>query len=314
MTRYGVGLGSNLGDRLENLRSAVSEISAFTNNLHASSLYESAPVGGPEQGPYLNAVVAFDSDLEPVDLLHRLQAIEASHGREREVQWGPRTLDLDIVASDAGPIDGPELIVPHPRAAERLFVVKPMLDVFRDAELVPGGSLKDLHQEVADQEVDLVATNWVKDFGAKGRVLVLLQMVLFVVIGILLVVDGTVPSGIGWVEVAGFFATVLGGLLAWRSAVALGRNLVPMPEPIAGGSLVTEGPFRYVRHPIYTAIVLGFAGVSLLFNSWFAALGTALLYLLFAHKSRYEEGLLRIAYPNYQAYVRRVRFRIPFLT
>jgi 2-amino-4-hydroxy-6-hydroxymethyldihydropteridine diphosphokinase len=304
-----------LGDRLENLRSAVSDISAFATNLQVSALYESAPVGGPEQDPYLNAAVAFDSELEPVELLHRLQAIEASQGRERQVHWGPRTLDLDIIASDAGPFDGgPELIVPHPRAAGRLFVVKPMLDVWSDAQLVPGASLEDLHHEVADQDVDLVATTWVKDFGAKGRVLVLLQMILFVVIGILLVVDGTVPPGIGWVEVAGFSATVLGGVLAWRSAVALGRNLVPMPEPITGGSLVTEGPFGYVRHPIYTAIVLGFAGVSLLFNSRFAGLGTALLYLLFAHKSRYEEGLLRIAYPTYHAYVRRVRFRIPFLT
>lgn len=315
MTRYGVALGSNLGDRLGTLRSAVADISSFATNLKSSSLYETAPVGGPEQGPYLNAALVFDSDLEPIELLHRLQSIEASHGRERSERWGPRTLDLDIVVSDGGVVDDPpELVIPHPLAGERLFVVRPMMDIWPEAELAPGVCIDDLYHRIVDQDVDLVATTWVNDFGSKGQRLVMLQLILFVVIGILIVVDGSVPSSFGWLELVGTFAVALGGYLVWRSAVALGRNLVPMPDPVADGSLIEEGPYRYMRHPIYTAIILMFSGVSLLASSWLGAAGTVGLYALFADKSAYEEGLLRIVYPGYADYVKRVRFRIPFLT
>ncbi len=315
MTRYAVAMGSNLGDRLGALRSAVSEISSCVTNLESSSLYETLPVGGPEQGPYLNAAVVFDSDLEPIELLHRLQAIEAAHGRERGERWGPRTLDLDIIVSDGEAVDDPpELVVPHPLAGERLFVVRPMMDVWAEAELAPGVCFDDVYHQVMDQKVDLVATTWVEDFGPKGRRLVMLQMILFVVIGILLVIDGSVPSRFGWPQIVGLAAVTFGGYLVWRSAVALGRNLVPLPEPVVGGSLIEEGPYHYLRHPIYAAIVLMFGGVSLLSSSWLAGIGTGGLYVLFAGKSSYEEGLLRIAYPSYRAYMRRVRFRIPFLT
>ncbi len=315
MTRYGVALGSNLGDRLGVLRSAVAEIATFATNLKSSALYETAPVGGPEQGPYLNAAVVFESSLEPIQLLQRLQSIETSHGRKRAERWGPRTLDLDIIVSDGGAVDDPpELVVPHPRAAERLFVIRPMMDVWPDAEVAPGVPFDDVSHRVVDQEVDLVATTWVDDFGSKGRRLVMFQLIFFVAIGILVIVDGSVPSTLGWAQILGLVALGIGGLLVWRSSLALGRNLVPMPEPVAGGSLVDEGPYQYVRHPIYTAIILIFVGISLISSSWLAGLGTLGLYLLFADKSRYEEGLLRVAYPSYRAYMRRVRFRIPFLT
>lgn len=314
MTRYAVALGSNLGYRLENLRSAVSEIAGFVTELETSRLYESAPVGGPKQGPFLNAAVSFRSDLSPLELLGRLQDIENSHGRERVERWGPRTLDLDIIVRDAGPVDlGPELEVPHPRAGDRLFVVKPMLDIWPDAELSPGVCLDDVYHRVMDQKVDLVATTWLNNFGSKGMWLVMLQVILLVLIGILLVVDGSVPSQFEWPQIVALLAGIGGGLLIWRSAVALGSNLVPLPEPVAGGSLVETGPYRYVRHPIYAAIVLIFGGVALLFASWLAAVGTGMLYLLFAEKSGYEEGLLRVAYPEYQDYMKRVRLRIPFL-
>ena len=316
MTRYGVALGSNLGDRLGILRSAVSDIATFATNIKSSSLYETAPVGGPQQqGPYLNAAVVFETSLEPMELLHRLQSIETSHGRERTQRWGPRTLDLDIIVSDGGAFDDPpELVVPHPLAGERLFVVRPMIDVWPEAEVAPDVSFVDVYARVVDQEADMVATTWVDDFGSRGRRLVMLQLIFFVAIGILVVVDGSVPSRYGWPQAIGLVAVGFGGYLLMRSSLALGKSLVPMPEPVAGGSLVEDGPYRYVRHPIYTAIILMFAGVSLISSSWLAGIGTLGLYLLFVDKSRYEEGLLRIAYPSYRAYMKRVRFRIPFLT
>src|SRR5205814_9141826 len=87
------------------------------------------------QPDYLNLVAELETRLEPIELLHRLQALEASHGRERKVRWGPRTLDLDIVWYGGREIDDPELTLPHPRAHEREFVLRPLCDLAPDLEL-----------------------------------------------------------------------------------------------------------------------------------------------------------------------------------
>ncbi|HTY71686.1 MAG TPA: 2-amino-4-hydroxy-6-hydroxymethyldihydropteridine diphosphokinase [Actinomycetes bacterium] len=139
MRRAALSLGSNLGDRLGILASALSGLAA-TGGLRVvavSSVYETEPVGGPEQGPYLNAVVVADTLLEPAELLERALAVEHAHGRVREVRWGARTLDVDVLSVGSVVSDDPQLTLPHPRAHERAFVLVPWAEV--DPEYaVPG--------------------------------------------------------------------------------------------------------------------------------------------------------------------------------
>ena len=142
MTRAHVGLGSNLGDRLATLDAAVRALDAdeSTHVMAVSRVFETVPVGGPEQGPYLNAVAVLETDRSPYQLLDLLQSTETSLGRVRAEHWGPRTADLDLLLYDGPPIDSPELTVPHPRARERAFVLVPLCDAdpfarFPDGEL-----------------------------------------------------------------------------------------------------------------------------------------------------------------------------------
>ena len=130
MTRAHVGLGSNLGDRLATLDAAVRALDAdeLTHVMAVSRVYETEPVGGLEQDPYLNAVAVLETDRGPHQLLELLQATEAGLGRVRAERWGPRTADLDLILYDGPPVDSPELTVPHPRARERAFVLVPLCD------------------------------------------------------------------------------------------------------------------------------------------------------------------------------------------
>jgi 2-amino-4-hydroxy-6-hydroxymethyldihydropteridine diphosphokinase len=160
MTRFAVALGSNLGDRLDHLRRAVEEMGALGEVEAISGLYETEPVGGPDQGPYLNAVVLLETDLPPARLLASLQGIERTHDRVRTARWGPRTLDLDIVAIDDESIDTPELVVPHPRAAERRFVLQPLCDVWPEAWVGDGMSALQAMGEIEDRGVELIAPVW----------------------------------------------------------------------------------------------------------------------------------------------------------
>lgn len=135
-----VALGSNLGNRLETLQGAVDAL-ADTPGLRikaVSAVYETEAVGGPEEQPaYYNAVVVLRTTLPPRDLLERGNAIEDAFGRVRTVRWGPRTLDVDILAYEGVTSDDPQLLLPHPRSHERAFVLAPWLDAQPDAEL-PG--------------------------------------------------------------------------------------------------------------------------------------------------------------------------------
>lgn len=150
-TRCLIALGSNLSDRLENVRAGVAEIrrAAGIEIVAVSPLYETAPVGGPDdQGPYLNAALAVDTTLGAAELLALLHRIEAGRERQRVVHWGPRTLDLDLlvhgdlVTESGGEIDsktggaagtgGGTLQVPHPRMHERRFVMVPVCDIAPD--------------------------------------------------------------------------------------------------------------------------------------------------------------------------------------
>lgn len=131
MTRAYLGIGSNLGERLAYLQLAVDELAAAdgVTVVGVSPVYETAPVGGPEQPDYLNAVVAVDTTLTAHELLRVAHAVETEAERVRSVRWGPRTLDVDVLLVGDERIDDPDLVVPHPRMAERAFVVVPLADL-----------------------------------------------------------------------------------------------------------------------------------------------------------------------------------------
>jgi 2-amino-4-hydroxy-6-hydroxymethyldihydropteridine diphosphokinase len=134
-----LSVGSNLGDRLGTLQGCVQAIGGLTDTevQAISPVYETAPVGGPAQPDYLNAVLAVRTALSPRALLAATQGIEADFGRVRAERFGPRTLDIDIISYDGEVSDDPVLTLPHPRAHERAFVLAPWHDLDPDASL-PG--------------------------------------------------------------------------------------------------------------------------------------------------------------------------------
>lgn len=156
MSRAVIALGANLGDRGSTLRAAASAIAALpgVRPVASSREVESVAVtlsGRDETKPrYRNAVVVVDTDLEPDALLDALHGIEDAHGRTREVRWGDRTLDLDVVAIDDRRIDTATLTVPHPRAGERAFVLAPWLDADPEAVLPGVGPVAELLDRVGD--------------------------------------------------------------------------------------------------------------------------------------------------------------------
>jgi 2-amino-4-hydroxy-6-hydroxymethyldihydropteridine diphosphokinase len=128
-----IGLGSNLGDRRENLCAAVTSLCQLGHLVALSSLYETVPMGGPPQPSFLNAAVRIATRLGPGDLLESLHAVETSRGRVRRERWGPRTLDLDLLWVRGLRLVGSNLTVPHPRLAERAFAMIPLVEVAPDA-------------------------------------------------------------------------------------------------------------------------------------------------------------------------------------
>jgi 2-amino-4-hydroxy-6-hydroxymethyldihydropteridine diphosphokinase len=151
VTRAVLSIGSNLGDRLAHLRSAVDGLGPAV--IAVSPVYESAPWGGVEQDDYLNAVVvAQDPDETPNGWLARAQALERAAGRTRQVRWGPRTLDVDVIDVDGTVSADPALTLPHPRAHERAFVLVPWHDVEPGAVLPGHGRIADLIGDTGDVE------------------------------------------------------------------------------------------------------------------------------------------------------------------
>lgn len=135
-TRALIGLGSNLGDRRATLEGAIAALAATpgVRVLRVSSSRETEPVGGPTgQGAYLNAAAAVETTLGPTELLRVLLAVESRFGRVRTVRWGERTLDLDLLLFGDRIIETAELTVPHPRLADRRFVLEPMAEIAPDA-------------------------------------------------------------------------------------------------------------------------------------------------------------------------------------
>ncbi|MQA04580.1 MAG: 2-amino-4-hydroxy-6-hydroxymethyldihydropteridine diphosphokinase [Streptosporangiales bacterium] len=141
-----IAFGSNLGDRFAYLQGGVDALldTPGTSCVAQSAVYETDPVGGPEQPAFLNAVVIVDTPLPPVALLDRAHAIEEAFERARVEHWGPRTLDVDIVAVGDDVVDTGDLTIPHKAAHDRAFVLVPWLDADPDAYLVGHGKVADL--------------------------------------------------------------------------------------------------------------------------------------------------------------------------
>lgn len=147
-----LSLGSNLGDRFDNLQEAVDTLFDAPGLVFVSlsPVYETTPVGGPPQGDFLNAVLVAGTRLAPETLLERVLNIENSLDRIREVRWGPRTLDIDIVLFGGVKSDDPHLTLPHPRAHERAFVLVPWADIAPDMDLPGHGRVGDLARAMAE--------------------------------------------------------------------------------------------------------------------------------------------------------------------
>ncbi|HEY0716256.1 MAG TPA: 2-amino-4-hydroxy-6-hydroxymethyldihydropteridine diphosphokinase [Streptosporangiaceae bacterium] len=150
-----LALGSNLGDRRRELQQAVDQLAATpgVRVTGVSPVYETGPVGGPEQPDYLNAVVLAEVGLPAAGLLRRAHEIEAAARRTREVRWGPRTLDVDIIAYGNALSADPVLTLPHPRARQRAFVLAPWRDADPDAELPGSGPVAALLAGLPSQDV-----------------------------------------------------------------------------------------------------------------------------------------------------------------
>ncbi len=125
-----LGLGSNVGDRHRYLTSAIAELRSIATITVVSRIYETAPIGGPQQGAFLNAAASIDwpsADLHA--LLCYTRAIEDAEGRARNVPWGPRTLDIDLLFAEGVTVQSETLVLPHPHLFERAFALVPVLDI-----------------------------------------------------------------------------------------------------------------------------------------------------------------------------------------
>jgi dihydroneopterin aldolase/2-amino-4-hydroxy-6-hydroxymethyldihydropteridine diphosphokinase len=154
-----IAMGSNIGDSIETLHDAAISLYGLIDIVEVSPVVETDPVGGPDQPAYLNAVVTGTTHLAPASLLAGLHDIERAHGRTREVRWGPRTLDLDLVQY-GDPVfdtdivmDSPTLTLPHPRAHERGFVLIPWLQADSEAVLRVSGQVRRVADLVSGMDV-----------------------------------------------------------------------------------------------------------------------------------------------------------------
>nr|WP_154135286.1 2-amino-4-hydroxy-6-hydroxymethyldihydropteridine diphosphokinase [Herbaspirillum sp. CAH-3] len=153
-TQAWIGIGGNLGDARATVEEAIAHLARLPQSqlLGTSSLYRTAPIDSSGDD-YVNAVALVSTSLTALELLHALQAIELQHGRERPYRNAPRTLDLDVLMYGEAVLEDEELIVPHPRMAQRAFVLVPMLEI--DAQVqIPGlGAARDYLDAISDQPI-----------------------------------------------------------------------------------------------------------------------------------------------------------------
>ncbi len=157
--RYYLGLGANIGARAHNLAAALDELLRRppATLLAASSVYETDPVGITDQPAFLNMVVCIDTAAMPSQLLREALSIELNLGRVREVRWGPRSIDIDLLLYDGPPIAEPNLYLPHPLLAERQFVLVPLAEIAPDLVLPDGRQAKDA-ADPSDPAIRLVGS------------------------------------------------------------------------------------------------------------------------------------------------------------
>jgi 2-amino-4-hydroxy-6-hydroxymethyldihydropteridine diphosphokinase len=148
-----IGLGTNLGNRTLYLREAIQKLVEHKHIqlIDYSSIYETEPIGFIDQDAFLNMVIEISTNLTAKEFLHIIQEIEISLGRKREMKWGPRTLDLDILLFNQQNIMTEDLIVPHPRMQERSFVMVPLYEVNSDL-VIQGRPIRDILFELKDRE------------------------------------------------------------------------------------------------------------------------------------------------------------------
>ena len=165
MTVSYIGIGSNVGDRGDFCRRAVSALneSSGVDVDAVSSLYETSPIGGPPQRSFVNLVARVTTELNPRGLLQVCKRIEQTMGREpSDIRWGPRVIDLDLLTFGDEKIGEPDLEIPHPRMTSRRFVLIPLLEVDPDAA-DPWGMRYDVHVAEAEGDVRLL-----EPFAPKG--------------------------------------------------------------------------------------------------------------------------------------------------
>jgi 2-amino-4-hydroxy-6-hydroxymethyldihydropteridine diphosphokinase len=158
LRRAFLSLGSNLGDREASLAAAREALAALPGSalVAASRIYLTEPQERQDQPAFLNQVVAIDTALDPLDLLHECQRIEHEHGRRRQERFGPRTLDIDILLFQGVESDDPELTLPHPRMVRRAFVLVPLAEIWEWARGMPAFDVAGLAQTASrDQSVEL---------------------------------------------------------------------------------------------------------------------------------------------------------------
>ena len=143
-----IALGSNLGNRELNIDSAIAELAKIIEITHLSTNHETDPVGGPEQPKYLNAVLIAETQLDPHELLISMLEIENKLGRKREIHWGPRTIDLDLIVVGDEVVVSDVLVLPHPRAHERKFVLEPWLEIDPIAQIPGFGLVESILQRI----------------------------------------------------------------------------------------------------------------------------------------------------------------------
>jgi 2-amino-4-hydroxy-6-hydroxymethyldihydropteridine diphosphokinase len=154
MPRAYIGLGSNLGHSVDSLKRALELINSLgkTKVNKVSSLYVTEPVGYENQPWFYNCVAEIETELHPVELLSQLQQIENLLGRVRDIRWGPRTIDLDIILFNGFESNTEELTVPHPRMEERAFVLVPLDEIASEYKLLDGRTVREVRNRLNDDK------------------------------------------------------------------------------------------------------------------------------------------------------------------
>ena len=303
MGRATVALGSNLGDRLGQLRIGLAGIEALGTVVAVSSLYETEPVGGPVQGRYLNAVVVVETDLDPESLLAGLQRVEGDSDRRREVHWGPRTLDLDLITYDTVRVSFPHLEVPHLRAHERRFVLAPLYEVAPDVVLSDGSTPAEALATVRGQRIDRWDGAWPTEpprLGGEAAWWVRGQFFLLTAWLVATVLTAH-PGGAAWLALGALTAS-LGVGLGVAAVRSFGTQISPSPQPRQGSSLVDGGIYGLVRHPMYGAVILTTLGVAIAAQSPPGALMAVVTAVYLRAKSSREERILGVVFDEYSRY------------